>query len=219
MINSTLSDHALDGILAQEILGNDFISPMEIAVARSLTYSEEQVAELECSLPNKETLEWLLRNNHMLVAGSPSEMSLLDVHRLRPSYFYPHYKEGKWYTDPRQTFARTEKVTCRWYMTRKGIVPRSTSKWWGTQQKLLSDLETVPTAVELVWPLGCYKAVRGMFLLENLCARTSSVDSVGRHVFLGDFGGEGLYVYKGYDNGPDPSLGVASARRLPAPSL
>ena len=53
-----------DFALAREILGDDFISPEEITVARDVTYSEAQIAELERTLPDKETLEWLKRNDY-----------------------------------------------------------------------------------------------------------------------------------------------------------
>jgi hypothetical protein len=202
---------APDFTLAREILGLDFLSPEEVATARGLTYSDEQIAEFKRTLPNKETLEWLRRNNYMLVAGSPREMSLLDVRELERSYFYS--KEGGWYVDQTEAFARNEKVACRWYSIRKGVVPSSTSKTWGEQQNLLSDLETAPMVVELVWALTCYKAVWGLYLLGGVYARTSSVDSIGDHVDVGVFGEDGLYVGGWGDDDRDSHIGVASARK------
>lgn len=200
-----------DFTLAREILGDDFLAPEEIASARGLAYSEEQIAELKQTLPNKETLEWLRRNDFMLVAGSPRDMSLLDVRELERGYFYS--KTEGWYANQSEAFARNEKVTCRWYMIRKGIVPNSTSKTWGEQQELFSDLETAPMAVELVWALTCYKAVRDVYLLGNVYARTSSVDSYGSLVRVGLFGGDGLDVGDWYGLGRRSGIGVASARK------
>jgi hypothetical protein len=200
-----------DFTFAREILGDDFISPQEIAAARGLTYSEEQIAELQRTLPDRETLEWLKRNGYMLVAGSPSEMSLLDVRELNRNYF--RSKEGGWYNESREAFARNDKVTCRWLMLRKGIVPNSTSKTWGEQQKLLTDLELTPNVAEEVWGMTTYKAVRGVYLLGNVYARTSSVDSGGYHVSVGGFDGDGLNVTYWSVNGRHSSIGVASARK------
>lgn len=200
-----------DFTLAREILGDDFLAPEEIAAARGLTYNEEQVAELERTLPDRETLEWLKKNGYMLVAGSPREMSLLDVRELDRGYF--RSKEGGWYAEQREAFARNDKVTCRWLMLRKGIVPNSTSKTWGEQQKLLSDLELTPNVAEQVWGMTTYKAVRGVYLLGSLYARTSSVDSDGHHVDVGRFDEDGLYVLHWYDDGRDRYVGVASARK------
>jgi hypothetical protein len=205
------SAKAPDFTLAREILGDDFLSPEEVATARGLTYSKEQVAHLERTLPDRETLEWLHRNDYMFVAGSSRELSLLDVRELERSYFYS--KEGGWYAEQSEAFARNEKVTCRWYMIRKGIVLNSTSKAWGEQQNLLSDLETAPMAVELVWALTCYKAVRGVYLLGSVYARTSSVDSGGDRAVVGAFDVDGLILYwDGSDRGS--SVGVASARKF-----
>ncbi len=198
-----------DFALAREILGDDFISHEEIA---AVTYSEAQVAELERTLPNRETLEWLRRNDYYLVAGSPREMSLLDVRELERSYFY-NKTEG-WYANENEAFARNEKVTCRWYMLRKGIVPNSTSKAWSEQPKLLSNLETTPTAVELVWGMTCYKAVRGIYLLGSVYARTSSVDSCRSHVLVGFFDGVGLSVYRWSDGRRRGGVGVSSSRKV-----
>ena len=200
-----------DYALVREILGDDFISPEEIAAARDITYSAEQLAELENTLPDRETLEWLRRNDFMLVAGSPREMSLLDIRELERSYFYS--KEGGWYNSESEEFARNDKVTCRWLMLRKGIVPNSTRKTWNEQEKLLSDLEVVPNAAEQAWGMTVYKAVRGVYLLGGLCARTSSVDSGGYRVCVGGFGGVGLGVDDWYDGGRDGFLGVASSRK------
>jgi hypothetical protein len=201
-----------DFALAREILGDDFISHEEIAAARGLTYSEAQVAELERTLPNRETLEWLKRNDYYLVAGSPREMSLLDVPELERSYFYS--KTEGWYANKNEAFARNEKVTCRWYMLRKGIVPNSTSKTWIEQQGFLSDLETAPMAVELVWGMTVYKAIRNVYLLGSVYARTSSVGSDGNHVRVGFFVGDGLLVYRWHDGLRGGHVGVSSSRKV-----
>lgn len=200
-----------DFALAREILGQDFISPEEIAAARGLTYSTEQIAELERTLPNRETLEWLKRNDYYLVAGSPREMSLLDVRGLERSYFYS--KTDGWYANESEAFARNEKVTCRWYMLRKGIVPNSTRKTWSEQKDLLSDLETAPMAVEKIWGMTVYKAVRGIYLLGSIYGRTSSVDSDGNRVYVGNFDDDGLRVDDWDDTDRYGTLGVASSRK------
>jgi len=200
-------DHAL----IREILGDDFISPEEIAAARGLTYTDDQIAELESTLPDRETLEWLRRNDFMLVAGSPREMSLLDIRELERSYFYS--KEGSWYNNESEKFARNDKVTCRWLMLRKGIVPNSTSKTWSEQEKLLSDLEVVPNAAEMIWGMTVYKVVRGVYLFGNVYARTSSVDSFGARVGVGVFVGDGLVVSYWNDGRRLVRLGGSSSRK------
>lgn len=193
---------------AREILGNDFIDPEEIAAARGLSYSEAQIVELERTLPDRETLEWLKQNDYYLVAGSPRPMSLLSVQEINRSYFY--WKTESRYANEAEAFARTEKVTCRWYMLRRGLMPNSTSKTWSEQQELLSNRVTAPTAVELIWGMTVYKAVRSIYLLGSVYARTSSVDSDGYPVTAGFFGGNGLHFFNWNDTIRVGYLGVAS---------
>ena len=197
---------------AREILGDDFISPEEIATARGLTYTTEQLAMFGTTLPSKEVLEWCRDNDFMLVAGSPRDMSLLDIRELERNYLY--YNEGAWYAESEEVFARNEKVTCRWLVLRKTPVPNSTRKTWSVQKKLLSDLEVVPNAAQMVWGLTTYKAVRNVCLLPSDYVRTSSVDSGGNNVHVGFFVGGGLLVDGWSDGSRDGSVGVSSSRKV-----
>lgn len=195
---------------AREILGDDYLSPEMIADTRGLAFAEKQMAMLG-ELPDEEALKWGLRNDCYLTAGSPCDMSLLDIREVERSYFYS--KEGGWYNNESEKFARNDKVTCRWLMPRKGIVPNSTYKTWSEQEKLLSDLEVVPNVPETVWGVTAYKAVRDIYLLGGVYARTSSVDSYGYRVHVGHFGDDGLYVSDWGGSGRDGDVGVASSRK------
>ncbi len=200
-----------DYTLARATLGGDFISPEEITEARGVSYTDDQIAELERTLPNHETLEWLRDNNFMLVAGSPQAMSLLDIRDLERSYFYS--KQGGWYVETNEVFVRNDKVSCRWLMIRKEPVANSTRKTWDEQQRLLTECEMVPNIAEVAWCLTCYKAVRDVYLLGDICVRTSSVDRDGGRVYVGGFGGDRLGVYYWYDGVRDDDLGLASSRK------
>jgi hypothetical protein len=209
MTNIMLDAH--DFTLAHEILGDDFISPEEIAAVCGFAYSKDQVADLERILPDKETLEWLKRNDFMLVAGPSYEMSFLDVYKFE---WTVNFGECSWYTEfCEEPFVCDEKLTCCWYMIRKNIVPNSTYKTWGEQQRLLSNFERVPTAVELVWGMICYKAVRNVYLLEDLFAHTSSVAFGDDHVSIGYFDGSGFDVRCWLDGARHVRHGICSARK------
>ncbi len=202
-----------DYALAREILGDDFIAPEEIAEARGLAYTDEQIKELGSSLPSQEVLEWCRDNDCMLVAGPPKAKSLLDIRDLERDYFYS--KRGGWYADEAEAFARNDKVYCRWLIIRKTPVENSTNKNWDEQQALLSDVEITPNIAELVWALTTYKAVRDIYLLPSLYVRTSSVDSVGSRVYVGIFDRHGLCVVLLWiDDDRDSDLGVSAARKF-----
>lgn len=198
--------------IARTILGKDFISPEEIATARGLTYTDGQLATFGDTLPAQEVLEWCRDNGMMLVAGPPKSMSLLDVRALKAGYFYT--KDGGWYADNRQKFARADKVEPVWIALRKEPVADSLRKTWSEQSDLVVEPMVVPNVAETVWGLTVYKAVRGKYLLPNLYVRTSSCGSGGGRVGVGRFDDDGLGVGSSWGDGRGDSLGVASARKF-----
>ncbi len=198
--------------LAKTILSKDFISPEEIATARGLTYTDEQLAKFGDTLPVQEALEWCRDNGMMLVAGPPKAMSLLDIRAVKTDYFYS--KEGGWYAESAQKFARTDKAETVWIALRKEPVADSLSKDWSEQSDLVAEPTVVPHPPETVWGLTVYKAVRGKYLLPNLYVRTSSIYSDGDRVNVGHFDAKGLDVYSYWDSGRDVHLGLASARKF-----
>ena len=200
-------------VRAFKILGDDFISPQEVASARGLTYSDEQLEHLARTLPSQDILKQLRAEGYLLVAGPPSDMSLLDVRDLNPQLFYS--KSGGWYAKRSEKFARRDKVGTAWLALRKGPVPDSTRKTWSEQLELVKYTEQIPNVAEAVWGFTTYAEVRGIRLVPNIYVRTSSVDSGGGRVYVGGFGSTGLYVYyywsgRRYGN----NLGVASVRKF-----
>lgn len=195
------------------ILGNDFITPQEIAVVRKLTYTYEQLQHFAETLPSEEVLRWLRDNGFVLIAGPPSPMSLLEVRDLNAQLLYT--KSDGWYAEAKQKFARNDKMTAEWLMLRKGIVPNSTDKNWGEQQKLLTEVEYVPNVAETTWGETTYKEVHHAWLFPNIYARTSSVGSDGGRVGFGFSADGGVYVnyhYRWAGRRYD-YLGLASARK------
>ena len=195
--------------LVRTILGQDFISPMDIAKARGIAYTREQLSEFWDTLPPREVLEWCHEHNYVLLAGPPRSMSLLEIRELRPGYFYS--KLGGWCAG--QKFALDERQTPRWIMLRKELVPGSTSKTWDEQQVLLSGVEVIPNVAEVVWIITTYKAVRDIFLLTNTYVRTSSIDSNGSRVLVGHFDTEGQIILDYRDDHRDDIIGVSSSRK------
>ena len=197
---------------ALAILGDDIITPQELMEARDgITYSAQQLAEFEKTLPAQEELQFLRDHGFILVPGPHVPMSCLDIRQLDPQYFCT--KTGGWYAEEKQRFSREQKVTAKWLKLRKEPVPNSLSKNWDEQSKLISDLEYVPNDAEVEWGITTYKAVTGVYLLKGVYVRTSSLDSDGNRVCVGRFDAGGLYVcgYWGSDRRGD--LSVSSARK------
>lgn len=196
--------------LARTILGNDFISPEEVAKSRKgVAYTDDQLSQFSDTVPSQEVLEWCRDNGYMVVAGPNRPMSLLEVRGLKKGYFYT--KTGGWYAE--QAFAQNDKAETRWIMLRKEPISQSTSKNWNEQQALLSDDEVTPNVAEVAWCVTTYKAVKNIYLLPNIYVRTSSLDSDGCRVYVGVFGAEGLYVSGWHDDGRDGDLGVSAGRK------
>src|SRR3989344_2128743 len=144
--------------IARAILGDDFLTPEEIATTRRLVYTDEQLAQAAETLPSQEVLEWFRDHNFFLVAGPPSERSLLEVRELKPERFLS--QSGGWYAHARETFSRVDKVGPGWIAISKGPIPGSLNLVWEAQQKLLSEREYVPHAAATTWGLTTYEVVR-----------------------------------------------------------
>lgn len=207
-----------DYSLAQSILGVDFITPEEVAKARGIVYGAEQLELLAGNIPPAETLHWLKGNDFALMPCPPDAKSILDVRALNPDYFYskgPDKDDSGWYDEANEKFARNDKVEALcWIALRKEPVENSLNKTWTYQQALVAEPMMVPNAAEATWALTTYKAVRDIYLLEDLYVRTSSCDSDGRRVVLGDFDAGGLRVSYGWGGNRYSDLGVASARKF-----
>jgi len=196
---------------ARLILGDDFITPEEVTTARGLVYTDEQLAGLDESFPSLEFIAQCRGNNEMLIPAPPEALSLLGVREPKRELF--RSEEGGWYADPKETFAREDLTdVATWLAVRKDIVPNSTAKKWKEQLPLLSEEEHVPNAAALAWALTTYKEVRGVWLMTDFWARTSSVRSGGLRVILRACDGQ-LSVNDYSDGNRDGVVGVSSGRK------
>ncbi len=195
---------------AHIVMGDDIIFPEDVMAACGITYSEEALKHLAETLPSMEQLKWCKENNYALVAGPPTEMSLLDVRSTKSSLFYS--KAGGWYTN--QPFAANEKVVCRWLAICKTEVLNSLNKNWDAQQKLLSKDKEVPNAAEMSWFITTYYEVRGVYLFKCVHVRTSSIASGDYCVSVGGFDGSGLGVRNDLYVNFGGDLGLSASREF-----
>ena len=202
--------------LCRLILGDDFLSPEDVAKVYGFSYSDEQLEHFAETLPDFNTLTWLRSNDYMLVATPPTDHNLLQVRDLGNQLFYS--KSEGWYTEDSQKFSRDDVVKAgMWLAIRKEPYPNSLRKTWDEQTALLTDDEHVPNAAEVSYAVTAYSKVRGIYLLRYLLrgvyVRTSSVSAGGDRVFVGFFDGGGLRVTHYWDSNRRRGLGVSSSRK------
>ncbi len=197
---------------ARATLGDDFISPEEIAHAESIAYTREQLAHFRKTLPGKQALEWYHSRGYLLVAGPPQAMSLLDIRAAKAGAV--SLKHAKWYAAEREKFSRDDKALPGWIALRKEPLPESLNKNWDQQMQLIAVPADIPNVAELVWGLTAYKVVRDIYLLPNGYVRTASVDSHANHVFAGDFDSTGLGVFNVQDEVSGSDLGISASRKF-----
>lgn len=195
--------------IAHQILGDDIILPVEIAEARGLFYSKDQLRNFVDTIPSKDTLRWCKANSYAVVAGPPRPLGLLDIRSLQPELFCS--KVGGWYEN--YGFAREDKMGTEWLAIRKEPVPNSTNKTWEKQCQLLSEEEKVPNVSEMSWFLTTFFEVRGAWPSEGIRVRTSSVLSGDNLVNVSLLEGR-LDVSKWWGHQCVPVLGLAAARKL-----
>jgi len=169
---------------AFEILGGNFIPPVQAAAAWGLKYNYMQLACRGVLVPHREVLEWARDNNCMVVPGPPRKLNLADIRKLNVGTLYGGLPA--WYEDPAEQFSRSDKVKPEWLVIRKGWVPDSTNKSWSEQLATLGHFEDVLNVAEAVWAFDTYYKVRGEYPFSDITyVRTSSVYSGGGHVYVG----------------------------------
>lgn len=198
--------------LARLILGDDFITPKEVATAYNVTYSDDQLEHFATTFPTLEKIVWCKSNKAILIPGFVRDLNLLETRELDNKLFRSN-TEG-WYAEDKQKFSRDDKVTAgEWLMIRKEAVPSSFSKTWKKQQTLITEDEYVPNTSEVSYAITTYYKVRSIYLLRGKYVRTSSVSADGGHVLVGYFDGDGLSVDSYWDDRRYDVIGVASARK------
>src|SRR3989344_4872193 len=170
-----------DGLQRLLEKGGEFQAYVVAGIARftakapnyDLAATDEQLAKFGDTLPAQDVLEWCRDNGMMLVAGPPKPMSTLDIRSIKIDYF--DSREGGWYSNKSEKFARNDKAEPVWIALRKEPVAESLNRNWSEQSDLVAEPMVVPNAAEALWGFTTYKAVRSIYLLPNLCVRTSSL--------------------------------------------
>ena len=190
---------------AREIMGRNMFGVEEAMKHFGVNPQKQQLAIL-AEIPWREEVLVFCKDTHVLIAVLP--MSILDIrgHVDGKTLFY----NQDWYN--KQGFAK-DKGEVGWHLIRKEPTADSTAKSWNEQQALLSKDEEMPTAQIMVYTIIGHFRATGERLFERVYVRTSSLDSDGRRVVVGDFDAKGLRVGTWYDVPRHGHLGLSAARR------
>ena len=189
---------------AREIMGKNFFGIEEAIKHFGVTPTQEQLAML-AEVPFSEAVLEESKKSHVLVAVFP--LSILKIrNQIASKLFY----DQSWYNN--ESFAKECEV--KWQLVRKTPVDNSTSKNWQEQQALIGKNDEVPTAQVMVYTIIGHHLATSERLFEHIYVRTSSVDSGGRRVDVGDFDSRGLGVNDWWAGHRIGSIGVSSARKF-----
>ena len=181
--------------LARRILGDDFIGLDEMMKMGKLgKYPAGAACFYAEVLPAEEELVSLRNGGYVLCPLPRKPANLLDVRKAHRDCFY--LKTGGWYVEREHEFSRHDLVQAGpgWIALLKEPVPGSLGLSWDRQRALVPDggPNFIPNAAEVAWVTVTVFRVRGIRLFEHVCVRTSSADSDGYPVHVGNFGSVGL---------------------------
>lgn len=183
---------------ARQILGDNFLTPTEVAMARQgVIYTPEQSIILAESLPSREVLQWCEHHQYGAMPAPYKRLSTIEVRDLHPDQFYE--PTDGWFAGER--FAHQDQTSPGWLLVKTVPVLSSLKRSWTEQTPLLSKHESVPNAAEMNWFITTYFAVRGIRLFKEFFVRTSSLDTRGQSVGVGNYDKDGLSInYFGNDS-------------------
>lgn len=159
---------------ARLILGDDFIAPEEIEIARRISYAEKSLLYYVNTVPSESVLRQYKENNYTVIAGPPEPINLYDIYGLNPIMFShlsdSFYGNWFWATCPDyNNFLKEKKIVPDWLIFKK--TPVSSPKAKGTtvenHKKFLMEYERVPDLIETVWGITTYMEVRGRLIVPD----------------------------------------------------
>ena len=199
---------------AQEIMGDNFLSPKEILKFLGIDESEREkllrVVGISCP---KELLE--ANKDCILIPGC--SFTLLDFHKKMPkSSLYPDENnvDDIWYV--RETFASKNQVKSCWYLAEKVLVD-SLNKTYNQGETLVTyRKKEVPFACELFYITAlCHLTGRGRFIKKRFSFCQDVIDGC-YHIHTGIFPPDYCFDVRHYIGlEKAENLGIAPVRRIP----
>lgn len=198
---------------AREImLGKNFFGIEEAQKHFDFTLSEQQTAYM-AEVPFSEKTLRECKYSHALVAYIP--ISIVDIRTKTASVKLPEkdrmFYDEKWY-DKNEVGNSVSPIG--WHLILKTSVLDSESKTWSDQKGIVDakNINCVPEACVMVYTIIGHFLETNIRLFNKGYVRTSTRDSEGDHVAVGDFYHRGLDVNCWRADESFKFLGVASAR-------
>jgi hypothetical protein len=190
---------------AQRIMGKNFFGIEDAIEHFGIKPTEEQVENLS-KIPYSKKVLKDCRDTHVLVAILP--ISMLEIReKVGSKLFYEHdcYNNEEDFTK--------EKGKAEWKLIRKGPVPKSTSKKWEKQLSFIRKGEEVLTAQAMTYTIIGHYLKTGKRLFKDVYVRTSSGNSNGSHICIGNFGTSGFKIRNIWDFCHKSDIGIGVARK------
>jgi len=159
--------------LAQQIMGNNFLTLANVGEKFGVTFDREQRLSLMEKVPFSAGTLQACKDTHILFPGYP--LSIMDIKRLvkdqRPPFFW---EEQNWYDE--NMFAN-EQVQSRWHLLKKEPL-----------LEVLSQNEEVSKACEFVFGIVLYALAKNERLFSN------KVYAIIGEAYIGDFDDLGIVI-------------------------
>lgn len=158
----------------------------------------------------------MIRETHFAFVGV--DITMMELQRLNPQATEPrfhNYAPDALYA--KEDFATKTKLSLRWYLLLKDIVPGSEKKTFKKQQTMLPGEYEVPSAVaETAKDLLIYKKT-GKYVNPQRYARTSDLDSNGYRFYIGHCTAKGIDGYCHWDILFRNDVGIGASRKFDKP--
>lgn len=194
---------------ARKIMGQNFLGPDEIQRFMKIRPTRQQCATLK-DVPFTEGALVESHEDYVLVATFPC--SLLALSKKFGKVFCN--QESAWMQREydEEIFALSAGET-GWHLVRKTMSPYSFGANWQTQRRLVIGENEVPDVRVVAFAVIGYYLATGDRLFQRDIVRTNSTNMSGDHVYIGEFGEDGLRIGLHSDTFVATNLGVASKRK------
>lgn len=156
--------------IARSILGDNFIAPEEIEVARHLPYNKAVLAHHVNTIPSESILRLCKKNGYTIIAGPPSLSTLYDIYGLNPRLFThdgQHYGNWLWANQCYSSFFIDKSVSTDWAILKKSSVSSPNGHTAEDHEKALNGYERVPDLIEVTWGITTLMEVRGILPIPD----------------------------------------------------